>query len=175
MARSIRTDPFQNFRFHLVEAPSADGDRQFFDVAAGFVSLNLPEISLEPAEYKTGLDKFKKKYPGPPSVTDVSLSQGIFKTDSPLYDWVLSIINGGVSYRKDLLVYHYHIQDNFTITEQPARVIRLRECWPSNLKPNPDYEANSSEISLIELTLACERFEIERGNQSIVLEGGTSV
>jgi phage tail-like protein len=172
MARGIQTDPFQNFRFHLVDLAVADGGTPFFQKAAGFMSLNLPNITLDPAEYKTGIMKFKQKYPGPPTVADVSLTQGIFRGDSPLYEWVLSIINGGVSYRRDLAVYHYHIQDK--PTDQPARIIRLHECWPTDLKPNPDYEANSSDVSILEMTLACERFTIERGNTK-VLSGGNNI
>jgi phage tail-like protein len=170
MARGIQTDPFQNFRFHLIDLAAVDaGSKPFFDKAAGFMSVNLPNITLDPAEYKTGIMKFKQKFPGPPTVADVSLTQGIFRGESPLYQWVLDIINGGVSYRRDLALYHYHIQDS--PTDQPARIIRLMNCWPTDLKPNPDYEASSSDVSVLEMTLACEQFTIIRGNQK-VLSGG---
>jgi len=159
MARSINTDPFQNFRFHLLEAPGQDG-KTFLDKAAGFMSINVPELTLEMAEYKTGIDKFKKKYPGPPSVADVTLTQGIFKGDSPLYQWVLRVIAGGRDYRRDLMVYHYHIQDKFDITQAPSRIIMLREAWPMSIKPNPDFEANSADVSIADFTLTIEQFEI---------------
>ena len=162
MARSIQTDPFQNFRYHLIEG-GIDGGTPFFERAAGFVSVGLPDISLDPAEYKTGIDKFKKKYPGPPTVGDVTFSQGIFDVKSPLYQWILDIINGGKSYRRDLQLWHYHLSDNFSITQQPSRVILLQECWPTQLKPNPDYEANSADVSIKEMTLACESFIIRPG------------
>ena len=163
MARPRNTDPFQNFRFHLIEAGSED---PVLNRAAGFMSINIPEITIEMGEYKTGIMKWKQKYPGPPTVADVSLTQGIFSGDSPLYAWVKRIIDGGAEYRKDLLVYHYHIQDKFDINQRPSRIIRLRECWPLTLKPNPDFEANNAEVSVAEMTLAIEQFEIEEQGQA---------
>ena len=158
MARSVNTDPFQNFRYHIVEAGSEG--TQFIDPAAGFTTIALPEISVDPSEYKTGIDKFKQKFPGPPTVSDITMSRGIFKGDSLLWEWVQTIINGGSDYRRDLIVYHYHLTDTFDANVQPSRIINLYECWPTTLKPNPDFDAQSAEISLQDLTLACERFDI---------------
>jgi phage tail-like protein len=161
MARSNTTDPFQNYRFHLVES-GGDGTK-YLGAEAGFVSVTVPDISLDPAEYKTGVDKYKKKYPGPPTVGDVSLSQGIFKAESKLYAWVIDILNGGKEYRRDLQLWHFHLRDTFQKEKQPLRVIQLYNCWPTMVKPNPEFEANSGDVSIAEMTLACESFEIRRG------------
>lgn len=162
MARPRNTDPFQNFRFHLIEAGSAEDP--ILNRAAGFMTLSIPELTVEMGEYKTGIMKFKQKYPGPPTVSDVSFTQGVFRSRSPLYAWVRRIIDGGQEYRKDLLIYHYHIQDKFDISQQPSRVIRLRECWPTTFKPAEDLDPNSADVSFASLTLAVEQFEIDEQN-----------
>lgn len=163
MARPRNTDPFQNFRFHLVEAGSTD---PILKKEAGFMTLSIPELTIEMGEYKTGIMKFKQKYPGPPTVADVNFTQGVFRSDSDLYKWVKRIMDGGGEYRKDLLIYHYHIIDKFDLKQQPSRVIRLRECWPTTFKPQEDLDPNSADIAFASMTLAVEQFEINPQNTS---------
>ena len=67
MARALATDPYQTFKFS-VSIPNPDGSGEM--ISAGFMTCALPELTVEAAEYKTGLMKIKQKYP---DVTDDDL------------------------------------------------------------------------------------------------------
>lgn len=156
MARSINTDPYHNFRFHVV-----DPNGSFLDPVAGFTSATMPEVTTDPQEYREGVFKFTQKYPGYATVADVTFMKGIFKKESDLFKWLLRVIDGGEDYRADLVVQQYHIGDDFGITGSPSRVTRLKECFPTSVKPTADFDATAAEVSMAEITLAVEEIEVE--------------
>lgn len=156
MARSVETDPYHNFRFHLVDPAGGN-----LDPVAGFMSVTMPDLSVEEAPYREGVFKWTQKYPGIPSVGDVTLTKGVFKRASDFHNWVLKVINGGQEYRTELILQQYHITDEFGISGTPSRITRLRECWGKNAKPTPDVDATSSAISIQSLTVSVEEFEVE--------------
>jgi hypothetical protein len=47
--------------------------------------------------------------------------------------------------------------------EKPARIYHVREAFPTNHKVASDLEATSGEISIMELSIAYEHFEVEEG------------
>ena len=71
------------------------------------------------------------------------------------------VIDGGEDYRADLVVQQYHIGDDFGITGSPSRVTRLKECFPTSVKPTADFDATAAEVSMAEITLAVEEIEVE--------------
>ena len=84
------------------------------------------------------------------------------RRESDFFNWIQNVINGGVSsYRTDLMVMEYHITDEFGIDGAPSRILRLREAWPSQVKPMADKEATASEVGIQELTLAVEELDVE--------------
>lgn len=171
MARAITADPFQPFRFHLLELPAEDGGAQYLEKAAGITQLTLPELTLEGGEYKTGLDFTKKKLPGPKTVGDVTFSKIIFKGQSRLLDWFNTIVQGGISYRRDLIVFHYHLSDVFDINTTPSRIYKLKEAFISSIKPYPDFDPNTADAALEEVTLMVEDIEVLAGSAASNLIG----
>lgn len=157
MARAASTDPYLNYRFHLIDPAGGN-----LDPVAGFTQVTTPDITVDPAEYREGVMRWTRKYPGVQTVGDCSLMKGTVRRESDFFEWVLRVINGGVaSYRTDLQINEFHITDEFGINGSPSRIMRLRETWPTQVKPMADKDATGSEVALQELTLNVEELEIE--------------
>ena len=156
MARSVETDPYHDFRFHLVDPAGGN-----LDPVAGFTTVTMPEVTVEEAPYREGTFVWTQKYPGVPGVSDITLNKGIFKRGSDFFDWVLKVVEGGQEYRTELLLQQYHITDEFGITGTPSRVTRLRECWGKQAKPTSDQDATSSNVALQSLVISVEEIEVE--------------
>lgn len=156
MARSIETDPFHNFRFHLVDPAGGN-----LDPVAGFMSVTMPDVAVEEAPYREGVFRWTQKFPGIPTVGDVTLNKGVFKRDSDFFNWVLKVINGGQEYRTELILQQYHIADEFGINGTPTRITRLREVWGKQAKPTGDLDATASAVMVQSLTVSVEEFDVE--------------
>ena len=156
MARSVETDPFHDFRFHLVDPAGGN-----LDPVAGFTNVTMPNLAVEEAPYREGTFRFTQKYPGVPTVGDITLSKGVFKRDSDFFGWVDKVVTGGEEYRTELVLQEYHITDEFGINGSPSRVTRLLECWGKDAKPTADKAADSSNISIQTHTISVEEFKIE--------------
>lgn len=156
MARSIETDPYHDFRFHLVDPAGGN-----LDAVAGFTSVTMPDVTVEEAPYREGTFIWTQKLPGVPTVGDITLSKGIFKRDSDFFNWVLKVVEGGQEYRTELILQQYHITDEFGIQGSPSRITRLRECWGKQAKPTSDMDATSSNISIQTLTISVEEIDLE--------------
>lgn len=156
MARSIETDPYHNFRFHVV-----DPNGNHLDPIAGFTQASMPEITVDAQEYREGTFKYTQKFPGVPNVGECQLMKGIFKKDSDVFRWLLLTINGGADYRSDIIVQQYHISDEFGINGTPSRITRLKEAFPTSVKPTADFDATAADVSLKEVTLSLEEIEVE--------------
>jgi len=156
MARSIETDPYHDFRYHLVDPAGGN-----LDAVAGFTNVTMPDVTVEMAPYREGVMKWTQKYPGPQGVGQVTMTKGVFRRESDLYKWIMKVIDGGQDYRSDVILQEYHISDEFGIQGTPSRVTRLRECWPVACKPTSDKDATSAAVSLQTLTLEVEEFENE--------------
>ena len=160
--RPEASDPLHGFRFHVrtegsfVEFTDSYGE-------AGFQSCTLPEMSAEPVEYREGINTYTRKYPGIPTVTDLTLIRGVTKTDTKFYDWVKAAVEGG-EYRTNLTVYHWHRDGKQSVDVvadlDKARKYNCFECLPIRVKPGGDLDATSGDISLAELDVAMEYFQL---------------
>jgi len=157
MARAASTDPYLNYRFHVTDPAGGN-----LDPVAGFTQVTTPDITVEPAEYREGIFRWTRKFPGVQTVGDVQMMKGTVRRESDFFAWILRVINGGVAtYRTDLMIMEYHITDEFGINGNPSRIMRIREAWPTTVKPMADKDATGSEVALQELTLAVEELEVE--------------
>jgi len=171
MARAESSDFLQNFRFHVrvIEGPDFLFADKIGDVGvkgeAGFQSVTLPEETFEASEYREGIYKYTKKFPGPSTFTDVSLMRGVSKYDTGFYRWAASQRGGG-PYRADILIEHHHRDDvpvgiGDGIAAKAARGIFCHECMVIRSKPGADMDATSGEVSMQELDFAIEWFELK--------------
>ena len=160
MARSVETDPFHDFRFHVVDPAGGN-----LDTVAGFQACTIPEITVEATTYREGVMRWTQKFPGIQTVGETVLTKGVFRRESDFLKWIFKGINGGEEYRSDVIIQEFHISDEFGIQGTPSRVIRLREVFPSAYKPSSDKSAETSTVSLQSLTLIAEEIDVELVNQ----------
>jgi phage tail-like protein len=179
MARAVAQDFLHSMRFHVSVSAAAgagsdvtlgsDGDKP-----AGFAQCSLPEASVEVVEYREGTWIYNIKQPGNPTVNDVSLSRGVTTGDSTFWHWLLTVIEGSGEYRADVTIKQFHRQNSLIRAKgsdsnqtaldlknaTPARTYTLKNAFPTRHKVASDLDATSSEISIMELDLAYETFEI---------------
>jgi phage tail-like protein len=178
MARAKVQDFLHNFRFHvIVEAlggqtlnsvPGA-GDK----VSAGFNTCSTPEASQESVEYREGHFIYTQKYSGLPTISDISLARGVALKDGTFWGWMKSVIEGNEEYRANLSILHFH-RDSKPATSsspgnpnvhQPASIVgsieyKCGEAFPIRHKVSSDLDASGSEVSIQELDLAIEHFDV---------------
>lgn len=155
MARAERTDFYQNFRF-WVSDPGG-----FLSPAAGFQAVSTPEYTLDPVEYREGTYTFTRKQPGYFTTNEITLSRGVARRDSDFYAWVQTAGTGG-EYRSDIEIWHFHRADPQGVNGTPSRTYRLLECFPTRCKIAADLDSQSSDISLEELDLQFESFDVQQ-------------
>ena len=173
MARSISSDFLMQFRFGVgvaAGAPSEEATTIFGSSSpdrtqlAGFSNVSVPEGTLAPIEYREGHFTYTQKVPGMPSLNDLTLSRGVTKRDTTFYDWWVKSAEGNGEYRADLLIYHYHRNDTLPTTSPPAQqaaiIYSVEDAWASKNKPSSDLDATSGEISVGEIDVIYEYFEV---------------
>lgn len=179
MARAQATDPLHNFRFHaraiavdgLGDDPLQPGGAgQGFTVGdtaeAGFQACTSPEYTVEAAEYREGLKTYTEKYPGIPTTNDVTFSRGVARFDTAFYDWVTAAIEGR-EYRSDVTYFHAQREGRshpFNATDDFANDVSkryiLRNAFPVRVKIAGDMDASTSDVSLSEVDIAWENFDV---------------
>jgi len=182
MARAAASDPLHAFRFHVkaldnIGLGGASGDHlqpggtgASFMVGtgteAGFQSVTTPEYTLETADYREGIKTYTEKYPGIPSTNDCTFSRGAARKDAAFYNWIVAAIEGA-EYRSDVAIFHFR-RGARKIPFDPATDIGptrsknyiLRECIPSRVKVAADLDASTSDVSLAEVDVVFERFDV---------------
>jgi phage tail-like protein len=180
MARAQATDPLHAFRFHVradaVAELSEDPLQPTASVAgfrgvgeqseAGFQAVTAPELTIEPAEYREGLKTYTHKYPGIPSVNDLTFSRGVARADTAFLQWVKAAVEGQ-EYRANLYIYHairegrsYPFQADVDFTSANSRVYYVREAFPVRVKIAGDLDASTGDVSLAEIDVAYEKFDV---------------
>jgi phage tail-like protein len=180
MARAVAGDFLHSMRFHVrvvqEDRVTLQPDAEI-RADAGFSMVSIPEATLEAVEYKEGTMIYTRKQPGNVTISDISMSRGVTRRDSSFWNWARKTIEGSGEYRVDLHVEHFHRVGSLTREDSngsnpnldkmnsdarsPARIYRIFEAFPIRHKPAGDLDATASEISIMELDVACERFEVE--------------
>jgi len=198
MPRSVKTDYMQNFRFMAVAFDAENKKRMQYippaagnqiEPEAGFSSCGTPSATVEVAEYREGTSVYTKKFPGVPSVEDITMQRGVARGDSTFWAWTKQVIEGSGEYRCTVEINHYardlaygfsggvttdqvlttplstpqNALANLTSIKSdspPGRIYRLFEAWPNAHKSSADFEATSSDIAVKDLTVVFEYFEI---------------
>jgi phage tail-like protein len=163
MARAENSDFLHNFRFQVTDVKAGGGT--FLGTSAprgdrfpqgGFNACGMPNVTVESATYREGIWTYTKKQPGVPTFEPITLSRGVARAETALAKWIYLVIKGG-EYRADVTINHFH-RDN---AQQPARKITLWNAFPTSNKVSSDLDATSSDISITEMTLDYESFDIE--------------
>jgi len=170
MTRAAVDDLMQGFRFHVIATKADESNPLEFarqgdfegGGEAGFQSVTIPELTIEPVEYREGTFKWTQKYPGPPTVSDCTLMRGVAKADTTFYDWVKDSVDGD-EYRANVVIYHYQRTEMGSASQAEVsddiRRVACYNCVPTRAKPSGDFDSMSGEISLGEVDFAMESFE----------------
>jgi phage tail-like protein len=190
MPRAAASDPLHGFRFHArsINAPDLngagadllqpDGDTPGYVIGegseAGFNSITMPEITVEHAEYREGIRVYTMKFPGVPTIAEITLNRGVAKYDTAFFNWVLAAVEGN-EYRCDVVIFHVQrpaleqIQDtskgpNIDVgaVGVVSKLYKLYECSPARVKIAGDLDASTSDVSIAELDISVERFDVVR-------------
>jgi phage tail-like protein len=146
MARAIATDPYQVFNF-WVSFTSDVG------IQAGFTRSNIPELTVDASEYKTGTMTYKRKYPGIPTVNELTMSTGLMKADSAIFKQIKKSLTQGGEYRFDFDIIQNH-------RDGSQKSYKIYEAFCHTFKPSSDLEANSNDVAIEELGITFESFDI---------------
>lgn len=161
MARAQSTDFYHAFKYHL--SVVTGGITGASEIQGGFSTMVMPEQSLEPVEYKEGIFLYRRKFPGDVTFSDITLTKGVAKAGTALWDWI-NATTQGEEYRVDLQLLHFHRDDVVGLSDftqaTPQRVINCFECLPIRVKPGSDFDAQASDVSIEEIDIAIERFEL---------------
>lgn len=197
MGRSAATDPLHAFRFHasmvagdaspVMPIPGASPTDVLQPVSvgpgyiagqgaqAGFQSITAPELTQEIAEYREGIRTYTQKFPGVPSVNDITLIRGAARLDTSFFAWILAAAEGD-EYRGDMLISHIQrpqrevaiagrdaqmAGSEIEITNANAKQYILRDAFPTRVKIAGDLDSSTSDVSLSELDVAYERFDVK--------------
>ena len=180
MARAKISDFLHSFRFHVVLTGfGSDGDKQLLrstdDRAdAGFNAVSTPEASHDAVEYREGTYIYTQKFPGIPSISDITLSRGVAHKDGKFWQWMKDVIEGNSEYRANLSIFHLHRDSRpasgaGTLEEYsppeaspPGGFIHYKcnQALPIRHKVSSDLDATASEVSIQELDLAIESFDV---------------
>jgi len=177
MARAMSSDFLQSYRF-TVSFKGASSDVPFDKLSsvpgqagansgtpasqseAAFNTVTVPEISVENVEYNEGMRTNRYKQPGLPTYSDCTMTRGVVKTDSKMFEWIKAMLDGK-SYRADITINHHDragvIQRSYTIFD----------AFPTRCKLAGDMDATSSEISIQEMDVAYESISLGVGNTAV--------
>ena len=180
MARAQVSDFLQNMRFFVdvvVGGPSTTPlTPAALNTSTGFMSCSVPDIQVDTHTYREGHYIYERKYPGIPTMNgDISLTRGVTRGDSSFWYWLRMIIEGSGEYRADLDIKHFHRdhslvraygdagQSNLTEINKalPGRTYHVFEAYPNQHKIASDLDATNGDVSIMELNLSYEHFEVE--------------
>lgn len=183
MARPQVSDFLHSMRFHVTSSIATGGAADLNlnasvtqgKAQAGFSSVTTPEATSEAVEYREGTYIYARKFPGNPTVSDITMQRGVARQDSSFWKWLRVVIEGSGEYRADLQIMHFHrdraltreypAQGTVNLSginlDSPARIYHIKEAFPTRHKVAGDLDATASEISIMELDFAYESFEIE--------------
>lgn len=167
MARASSTDFYHGFKYHAkVVSAGVDGGSSI-GAEGGFTTVTMPEITVEQVDYKEGVYLYRRKYPGDVTFSDITLTKGVAKKDTNFYKWVRAAFLGK-EYRVDLQLKHFHRDDvkdlNNFVNATPKRTIDVYQAFPTRVKPGSDFDAQASDVSLEEVDIALEYFELKDSN-----------
>jgi len=181
MARSGVSDPLQNYSFALRELASPPvGNNPLLSAPVlgedgstsliGFQSISMPDVTLELKEVNEGNWPHIHKVPMTRMTTgDVTLTKALYPKNSDFNTWIFQSVWGRGSVRRSFVIVHLARYHGAQIGEDhfdSGRFIHIHNCLPVSWKPGSDLEANSSDVSLEELTIHVERISLERVSPS---------
>jgi phage tail-like protein len=190
--RPLASDPLRSFKFNVVipnfSAASQSGEARF-----GFMSMSGLGISIEPLTYREGGDNLTtRKMPGQADFNPITLSRGLFATDSDNWDWMSTLFTAMYGQAQQLsvppspdfrtVVYINILQHPNNTAQAPGTPYgvsypqqnaivqwsaKLYSAWISTLAYS-DLDAGGNAVAVEQMTLNYEGFELAWGGTGYV-------
>lgn len=164
--RAMTSDPFNNARFFVTDSGGFLKRDTIVEAVAGFNTCTMPEMSQAHVEYQEGIWTYKRKFPGDVTFNTVTLTKGVMLREYSFYKWMKAAAENR-AYRTKLSIWQFHRDDikgakvfDFR-NAKPSRIIHLHQALPGRNKIGSDLDATSHEISIEEMDVEYEWFEIE--------------
>ena len=143
--------PYSQFNF-LVDLGTGDTD----SVRAGFQEVSGLGFEVNVAEYRAGnwTENSTRKIYGTYKGTDVTLKRGVIGTQD-LFDWVKAVREGNPDVRRTVTI-TLQAEDR----SETAAAWTLLRAFPTKYTA-PTLNGNGTDLAIEELTLACERIDME--------------
>jgi len=166
-------------RFHVTSnftTNDIDIDTFGANTPAGFMSVTTPEATTEAVEYREGTFNYPRKFPGNTTVSDCTLQKGVVPGYTAFWAWMRVVIEGSGDYRCDMTIKHFNrsVLANtvysasataaapvFKSDGTAAREYILYNAFAIRHKVAADLDASSSDISVMELDVAYEYFDVK--------------
>ena len=147
----LRDRPYAQFNF-LVDLGTGDTDGP----EAGFAECSTISTSIDVIEYRNGNDRENnpRKLNGLGRVGDVTLRRGVIGSLG-LYQWLDQVRNGDPGAMRTVVI--RLMSEDHTAVVMTWKLLRAR---PIKYTTGP-LNAKGTDVALEELTLACERLEME--------------
>lgn len=179
MARPKSSDFLSNFRFFVTV--NFNGGPQLGTQppkpTAGFNSVTAPTLSQPAVEYREGHFLYTQKYPGIPSLDDITLERGVALSDGTFFAWIRDVVEGNAEYRADVSIFHFSRDAKPATNSDPSQEAgpmpvnvgtsdhgfleyKLFEAFPVKDKVASDLDATGAEVSIQSMDLAIESFEV---------------
>jgi phage tail-like protein len=163
VARTVAEDEMQSFRFRVFEGAN-EAPNIFVNESpiAGFKTVTTPEITVEASEHRTGSEKFTKKFPGPPTYGEGTMTRGILRGETTIFDWLLKYLNGQ-PFRTtlEIKVYDQEMWGEAAADQVAIFTQTWKECFPTSVKSLGDLDSTAADVNVQEITVAVEEVEIE--------------
>lgn len=169
MARSIDSDPLQNFNFYLLDIPVANIIPVAFPFKIGtgaaegqllsFKSISIPNMTMQTKRIQEGNWPITHEVPlGWFQTGDCTIESAVTTLSMDFHLWWFQAVWGTGAPRR-----------NFTVVQTgrdkliPRRIYNLLGCFPKTWTPSTNMDASSSDISIESLTMSVHQVEVLPG------------
>ena len=172
MARSRWKDQAGAYNFALFDIPQFGMEPMVLLPIAGFVNVTAPSIQVETDDIVQGNSLFPIKAVKGATASTITCSRGVVWWDSDFFRWIRSTIEGHrqtaflppLTARRQLLLIYFHDKIRLAnlggaegiagiVGKLPMKCFLLKDCIPTRYKIGSDFDAKSSERSIMELDL----------------------
>ena len=178
MARSLDSDPLQNYNFYLLDIPTPSIIPVAFPfklgsgVAGGqllsFKSISIPNMTMDTKTIQEGNWPIKHEVPmGYYKTGDCTIESAVTSLSMDFYLWWSQAVYGIQAPRR-----HFTVVQTGRDKLIPRRIYNLLGCFPKTWTPSTGMDANSSDISIESLTMSVHQVEVLPGTPTT---GGSPV
>ena len=169
MARSLDSDPLQNYNFYLLDIPVPAIIPVAFPFKIGqgasegqllsFKSISIPNMTMQTKTIQEGNWPITHEIPlGYYKTGDCTIEAAVTPLSMDFYLWWTQAVYGAHAPRR-----HFTVVQTGRDKLIPRRIYNLLGCFPKVWTPSTNMDASSSDISIESLTMSVHQIEVLPG------------